>query len=254
MDFVSLKIDGNIGIVTLNKPPLNAFNLQMYKEVRDTFQSINERNDIWVAILRAEGKVFCTGNDVKEFTKITDTKTAAAYAAQVGESVGSVYMCRVPLIGAVHGMALGSGLALSSCCDILVAAENTKFGIPEVKVGIVGGACFISRMLPQQLHRYMAFSGDMMTAEEMKHFGAVLKIVPLDILQDTVQQIASRLLDNPPLALRGFKAAINTNENAMLVEKYAVESSYTKEMQKTEDFKESLISFFEKRKPIYKGR
>jgi enoyl-CoA hydratase len=111
----------------------------------------------------------------------------------------------------------------------------------------------ISRMLPQQLHRYMAFSGDMMTAEEMKHFGALLKIVPQDHLRETVLEIASRLLGNPPLTLRGFKAAINTNEDARLVEKYAVEASYTKQMPGTEDFKEAVMSFLEKRKPIYKG-
>jgi enoyl-CoA hydratase/carnithine racemase len=109
-------------------------------------------------------------------------------------------------------------------------------------------------MLPQQLHRYMSFSGDMMTAEEMKHFGAVLKVVPLDRLSDEVQEIAYRLLSNPPLTLRGFKAAINTNENARLLEKYAVELSYAKEMPNTEDAKEAIVSFFEKRAPVYKGR
>lgn len=254
MDFISLNVDNHVGIVTMNKPPMNTFNLQMYRELKDTFLSINERDDIWVAILQAEGKVFCTGNDVKEFTKITDAETATDYAGKVGESIGSVYACRVPVIGSIQGMALGIGLALASCCDVLVAAENTKFGIPEVKVGIIGAACFISRMLPQQLHRYMSFSGDMMTAEEMKHFGAVLKIVPPDRLRDTALEMVSRLLSNPPLTLRGFKAAINTNENALLVEKYAVESSHTKEMPKTEDFKEAVSSFLEKRKPVYKGR
>ena len=254
MDFISLNVENHTGIVTMNKPPRNNFNLQMYKELGDTFRSINKSDDIWVAILRAEGKVFSTGNDVNEFVKITDTETAAEYTDKVAESVGSVYTCRVPLIGAVQGKALGIGLIFASCCDILIAAENTKFGIPEVKVSLVGAACFISRMLPQQLHRYMSFSGDMMTAEEMKHFGAVLKVVPLDRLSDQVQEIASRLLSNPPLTLRGFKAAINTNENARLLEKYAVESSYTKEMPNTEDAKEAIVSFFEKRAPVYKGR
>ncbi len=254
MDFVSLKVDGHLGIVTMNKPPMNTFNLQMYREVRDTFRSVNERDDIWVALLRAEGNTFCTGNDVKEFTRIAGGKEAGDYAAKVGESIDSVYACRVPVICAAQGMALGTGLALCSCCDILVAAEKTKFGIPEVKVGIVGAACFISRILPQQLHRYLSYSGDMIAAEELKHFGAVLKVVPPDRLQDTALEIAARLLNNPPLVLRGFKAAININENAALVEKYAVEAGYTKEMFETEDLKEAVASFLEKRKPAYKGR
>lgn len=254
MDFISLSVENHAGIVTMNKPPRNNFNLQMYKELGDTFLSINKRDDIWVAILRAEGKVFSTGNDVNDFVEITDMEKAAEYSGKVAASIGSVYACRVPLIGAVQGKALGIGLVLASCCDILVAAEDTKFGIPEVKVSVIGGACFISRMLPQQLHRYMALSGDMMTAEEMKHFGAVLKVVPLDRLSDTVLEIASRLLNNPPLTLREFKAAINTNENDRLLEKYAVELSHAKGMINTDDAKEAVVSFLEKRAPEYKGR
>ena len=221
----------------------------------DTFRSIDAMEEIWVVIFRAEGKHFCTGNDVNEFTKITTAEGATDYARMVSDGIGLVYECKVPVIGAIHGMALGTGLALASSCDIIVASENAKFGIPEISVGIIGAACFISRMLPQQLHRYMSYSGDMMTAEQMKHYGAVLKVVPQDQLMASAMEVAKRLLGNPPRALRGFKAAINGNENARLKEKYALEISYAKEfMLGTEDFTEAVTAFIEKRKPVYKGK
>lgn len=254
MDFLSLKVEGHAGIVTMDKPPMNTFNLQMYQELQETFEAINDNDRIWMAIFRAEGKNFSTGNDVSEFTMLTSPEKGLSYSKKVSDSVGSVYACRVPVIGVINGMALGTGLALASCCDILIAAEDARFGLPEGRVGIVGAACFISRMLPQQLHRYMAYSGDMMTAEEMKSFGAVLKVVPGEQLLASAMGVAERLLKNPPLVLKGFKAAINTNENAILKEKYAVEMSYTVPLLKTADFKEAVTSFLEKRKPAFRGQ
>ena len=254
MDFFSIARQGNIGILTMNRPPMNNFNLQMYRELQESIAAINADDDIWAAIFRAEGKNFCTGNDVKEFINLTDQKSAAAYADKVSIAVGSVGACRVPLVGAINGMALGTGLGLASLCDVLVADDRAKFGIPEARVGIVGMACFIRRMLPEKLHRYMAFSGEMMTAEEMKAFGAVLKVVPAERLLDEAIKVAERFLMNPPLVLRGFKASMNANENASLGEKYAVEASYTAKLCTTEDFREAVNSFFEKRKPAFKAR
>jgi enoyl-CoA hydratase len=210
-------------------------------------------DDVWVVILRADGKSFSTGNDVNEFMTIGTANDADAYASVVSDGIASIYECRVPVIGAIHGKALGAGLAMASCCDILVASENALFGLPEIIVGIVGAACFLSRMLPQQLARYMAYSGEMMTAEQMKHFGALLKIVPASQLLESAIDIAEHLIKNPPLALRGFKAAMNRNENARLKEKYAIEIGYLKELIGTDDFKEAVGAFLEKRKPVFNG-
>jgi len=253
MDYVSLIVENHIGMVALNKPPVNSFNLQMYNEIRNTFQSINNMDDVWVVILRAEGKSFSTGNDVNEFMTISTAEHAEAYARVVSDSIASIYECRVPVIGAIHGKALGACLAMASCCDVLVASENAMFGLPEIIVGIVGASCFLSRMLPQQLARYMAYSGEMMTAEQMKHFGALLKIVPASQLLESAIDIAGQLTKNPPLALRCFKAAMNRNENARLKEQYAVEIGYGKELIGTDDFKEAVGAFLEKRKPVFKG-
>lgn len=255
MDYISLRIENHIGFVTIDRPPVNAINIQLYREIRDLFQSINKNQDIWLVILNSKGKHFSTGNDVADFTKITTIKEAIAYSNVVSASTSAVYECQVPIIAAVRGLVLGAGLGLASCCDILVSSENAKFGMPEVKVGIVGGAHVLSRILPQHLHRYMSFSGDMMTAEQMRQYGAVLKVVKDDQLLESVMEIAEHILSSPPRTLKGFKLAMNKNENAQSDKKYAVETKLCREMMyKTEDFTEALAAFFEKRKPVYKGR
>lgn len=255
MEHVSLNVENHIGVVTINRPPVNSLTIQCYKEIMGTFKSIDNMDDIWVVVLRAEGKYFSTGNDVKEFRMVTSVDSTVENDQMVrNDCICAVYECRVPVIGAIQGMALGTGMILASCCDILIASENAVFGIPEIKIGLVGAACFISRVLPQQLHRYMAYSGDILTAEQMKHFGSVLKVVPEDQLLASAMKISAHLASQPPLALRGFKVAINRNENAQLKEKYGLEFSYAKEVVMTEDFKEAQSAFFEKRQPVFKGK
>ncbi len=254
MDYVSFQVENHIGLVTINKPPVNSFNRQLYQEVKETFQSIGKMDDVWVVILRAEGKNFSTGNDVNDFMMLNDAESAVAYARFVSDCAASIYECPVPVIGAINGKALGAGLVMASCCDILVAAESALFSLPEIKVGIVGAACFLSRMLPQQLVRCMSFTGDMMTAEQMKHFGALLKVVPENQLRETAMNVARHLTKNPPLTLRGFKLAMNQNENARLPEKYAVEIGYGKKLIGTEDSMEAVGAFLEKRKPLFTGK
>ncbi|MGB4548824.1 MAG: enoyl-CoA hydratase/isomerase family protein, partial [Syntrophales bacterium] len=226
MDFISLKVENSIGILTLNRPPINSLNLQVYQELRNAIQSISERREIRVVILRAEGKNFSFGNDVAEFTKFTTGNILIDYAGVASDCVRSLYECLVPFIGAVNGLAVGTGCALVSCCDVIIASENAKFSMPEIKVGIVGAACFLSRILPQHLHRYMAFTGDVITAEQMKQYGAVLKVVPENQLLESAIGVAKRIAELPPLAIKELKAAINRNENAQLKEKYALEIKY----------------------------
>ncbi len=251
MSTLHLSVEAHIGTVTLNKPPANALDRRTYVELRKLFEAINTRDDIWVVLFKAEGKHFSTGNDVHEFLGLTTTEQAQAYGQDVSNAVAAVYNCRVPVVAAVNGNALGAGLAIASCCDVIVAADSARFGLPEIRVSIVGAACFIARMVPQHLHRYLAFSGDVLTAEEMKQHGAVLKVVPQAELWATALAVAQKLAAMPPLCLRGFKAAMNENENAALPAQYAVELSHGLPLIDSQDFKEAVNSKLEKRPPVF---
>jgi enoyl-CoA hydratase len=255
MSLVSLeRVADHIGLVTIDKPPSNAFDRTLYRAVRDTFAQIDSRDDLRVAVLQSKGKNFSTGNDVNDFLLLDDAQAAADYAQQVTDGIASVYECRVPVVGAVQGKALGAGLALASCCDVLVASDDAQFGVPEVRVSIVGAACFIARLLPEKLHRYMAYSGDVLSAAELQQHGALLKVVPRAELLATAMAVAQRIAAQPPLCVRGFKAAINDNEQARLREKYGHEVSFTRDLIGTADFREAVESQLARRAPVFHGR
>ncbi|WP_156289669.1 enoyl-CoA hydratase-related protein [Oceanobacillus salinisoli] len=252
MNFVDLKIENNIGIVTLNREPINALTYEMYQEIKEIFQSINEMDDIRLVILRAEGRMFSPGNDVSEFKTLQEG--TRDYADMVKTSIASVYECRVPVIGAIHGVALGAGMAIAACCDILVASEETVFGIPEIKVGIIGAAEFADLLVPRKVLNYMALTGNPITAKEIQSYGGIKKVVSRERLMNAAYEIADEFLAVGPIALRYFKEALQTNLDAKLVDKYTLEASYTEKYSETEDFMEAVTSFLEKRKPQYKGK
>lgn len=254
MDFVTLEVKDFIGVVTVNRPPVNAVNAQLYQEIADTFRSINEMDDVRVVVFRAEGeKAFLAGNDLNEFLTMTP-ENADERMRKVRESFWSVYDCRVPVIGAINGIAPGTGLAYASVCDVIIASENATFSLPEINVGVMGGAKHLSRLVPQMVVRYMHYTGKPMTAAEMKEYGAVLKVVPKEELLDAAMQVASEISKKSPIAIKLAKQSLNTIEYMDLKEGYTFEQSLSRELSGYEDSKEAVNAFFEKREPVFKGK
>lgn len=254
MDFVGLEVRDHVGIVTVDRPPVNAADSQLYGEIAETFGALNHRDDVRVAILRAEGKkAFMAGNDLNEFATM-DPDNAGERMRLVRESFWSVYDCRVPVIGAINGPALGSGLCYAAVCDALVAAEEATFGLPEINVGVMGGAKHLSRLVPQMVVRYMHYTGDTLTAKEMKEYGAVLEVVPRERLLQTALELAGRIAKKSPIAVRFAKRALNGIEHMDLKDGYEFEQGLTGELSGYEDSKEAAQAFFDKREPVFKGR
>lgn len=254
MDFVGLEVRDHVGIVTVDRPPVNAVSLQLYGEIADTFEALNDRDDVRVAILRAEGeKAFMAGNDLNEFATM-EPDNAGERMRQVRESFWSVYDCRVPVVGAINGPALGSGLCYAAVCDALVAAEEATFGLPEIDVGVMGGAKHLSLLVPRMVVRYMHYTGATLTAEEMKQYGAVIEVVPRERLLRTAMELAERIAKKSPIATRFAKESLNKIEYMDLKEGYEFEQSLTGELSGYEDSKEAARAFFEKREPVFRGR
>ncbi len=253
MDFVKLEITGHIGIITVDRPPLNSVNMQTYKEIIETFNIINGNDEIYVVILTAKGKAFMAGNDLNDF-RGPCKEDYVNYAKLVNEGLAAPYNCRVPVIGAINGLALGTGTAIASCCDLLVAAEEALFGITEINFSLVSGPCHISRLLPETAARNYCMRGKRITAKELAAYGAICKIVHKDELLNTAMEIAEEIASKPPLAMIVLKRAMNANQEFRIMEKYALEMSYTQFLVNTEDFEESIAAFFEKRQPIFKRK
>jgi len=255
MEFIRYEASGHIAIITLNRPSQNAFNYQMYKELKETFAMIDRAADIWTVIIRAEGRYFSTGNDVGDFQAGVIDVSMEEYGIMVEAGLGSVVNCKVPVICAVQGIAVGSGFCIPTYSDIVIATPAARFGVTEIKVGIIGGAPEASFSLPPKIVRYMALTGNLLTAEEMERHSFVLKVVPPDQLMDSAVELAEAIVRNPPIALKYMKASLNNIYRPdILAKKIEFDGEKTGAHMRTEDFKEAVGAFLEKRKPEYKGR
>lgn len=253
LEFLSLEIRENIGIVTMNNPPLNILTEQVYTEVGIVFDHINEVDDIWVLILRAEGKSYPVGLDVKSFRENMSTGRQVSSATIFYNSTVSVYNCRVPVISAVHGSALGGGLCYAAGSDFIIAAEGSKFGFPEVKLGVIGGGAHLPRLVPPMIVRNLMFTGEFLTAEEMLKYGGITSIVPRDKLDEAAWKKALELKAKGKLVLRHLKKALNEQEIYEMEYKNLFDIKHTALMCKTDDLLEAVNAFLEKRPPALTG-
>jgi len=253
--FVRVAIEDHIAVVTLDRPPVNAFSGQMYQDTMDTFNELSADRNVSVAILTGAGeKAFCAGNDINEF-KNPDPAEIAAHGRLVERCFSAIHFCEVPVIGAINGHALGTGTALCGVCDVLIASPNATFGIPEITVGVIGGGRFLMRLVPQQKARWLAFSGERIPAEEMYRLGALEKVVPQGELLPAALAMARRIISvAPPAGIRLEKQALNEMEFLNLEEGNKREHHYSGQLRGTPDALEAARAFFEKRPPRFTGR
>ncbi len=251
MSAFSVEQNGPIAVVTLDRPPINSMVRETYIELHEVFSQLGERGGARVAVLRARGRFFCPGNDVSEFQGLISPEQAAAYAQLVSDGIGAVYHCKLPVVAAVHSHAMGAGMAMAACADVIVAADETLFGIPEIKVGVVGASAFLALMVPEKVARYLALSGGSIGAHQVQQYGGVHSVVPADQVFDEAMAVATELCKRPPTALRYFKEAMNINQDARLAERYAREAEYTRQFVGSAEWNEAVNAFLQKREPHY---
>ena len=253
---ISYEIQGKIAVVTLQKAPYNICNRYFYGEIADTFEKISATDGLSCVILKSDMKVFCAGGEFQEIQSIGSMTKEQAYegAGECTRCMASIYGCRYPVIAAVNGKAIGAGMALAACCDIIIAEEKTMFSVPEVSVGFIGASEFIQLLLPPKIARYHYFTGKPISAAEVKSYGGILDVVPIERLMERTLEVAQELCNVSPLALGYAKKALNENDNAGLVDKYMHEYDYTLEFSKSEDYKEAIQAIIDHRKPEYTGK
>lgn len=252
-ELLRLDVSDFIATVTLDRPPVNALNLALYNEIRSVFDEISERqSDVRVAILTATGKYFCAGRDLKTADNDPPEKRSAAVRA----AFGSLYHCAVPVIGAINGPALGGGLTLVLDCDIIIASERATFGLPEINAGLCGGMALNRRGFNQYQGRRLYFTGEAISAAELYRMGVADSVVPHEQLMTEATKLATVLASKSPIALRAAKWSANEVEKILDFEQAyrAVESRVSLALAATEDHKEAVRAFIEKRPPVFQGR
>lgn len=240
--------------VELARSPANAVHRDMYIEIRQAFGNVDQLGeDVRAIVLSGQGKHFCAGNDLDEFATMTPDN-AAERMWRVREAFFSISGCSVPVIGAVHGAVLGTGLALAGSCDFVVAARSSRFGLPELTVGVMGGARHLARMAPQPLVRRMYFTGQPETAEAFAAAGGSIMVCDDDQLMAQASRLAQRIASFSPTAVRVSKRVLDRIEWMPLTEGYEFEQNATVRMSGHPDAKEALAAFREQRSPGYLPR
>ena len=257
MDLKHFKLDVTDGIATvvIDRPPVNAQNQEAREEFIWLFDALSDRDDVRVVVLTGTGDMFSAGADIKE--RIGIAREPGDYIRNnrlVREFFYAASDCAKPVIAAINGPALGAGFALALACDILLASENAYVAMPEVNVGLAGGARALMKHFSPSRVRAMYFTGARIPAAELYRLGIIEACVPRAQLMDRALEIARDIAAKSPLTIRHLKRALNTIEEMPARDGYRFEQTVTLELSHTEDAREAQRAFIEKRKPVFKGR
>lgn len=254
--FETINVDkkDKVTVVTINRPQaLNALNTAVLNDLEKFFKSIKEDKTCRVVILTGSGdKAFVAGADIKEISTL-NKKTSQEFAIK-GQSVFSmIESLPQVVIGAINGFTLGGGLELALSCDFLVAVPTSKFGLPEVGLGLLpgfGGTQRLSRLVGLSKAREMIFTGKHIAADEALKVGLVNQVVEGSPVE-AAQQIANKILTNGPNAIAHAKRAINTGFDLELSKGLQIEAEQFSQLFDTPEQKEGIAAFIEKRKPVF---
>lgn len=248
---------GRIAYVTVNRPEvMNALNARAHEELNEAWNDFKDDDDVWVGILSGAGeRAFCTGNDLKESAGRTPEERAKERPPFAG--ITSRFDCPKPIIAAVHGYCIAGGFETALACDLIIAADNTQFSLPEVKVGLVAGAGGLHRLArtaPLKATMGLVLTGKRISADEAYRLGIVNEVVPVDDLMATAERWAEEIIECAPIAVRLTKEVVLTGLHLPVEDAIARDTAEVKpRLRATEDYLEGPRAFAEKRKPVWSG-
>jgi enoyl-CoA hydratase len=255
MHAIDLQVRDHVAVVTLQRPPVNATNRAMRLELTRLFDAIGDRQDIRAVVLTGAGKTFCAGADIKERTELTGEPGEYNELNRLArEMFYSILECPKPVVAAVNGHALGAGMAIALCCDILLASQDAVFGMPEIDVGLAGGVKYLQRHLPPSKVRRLLLTGQRISAPELYRLGVLEECVPPGELMPQAMAVAGEIASKSPMTVRLLKESFTAVENMSLRDGYRLEQNVSKAMSQTADAQEAQLAFVQKRKPVFTGR
>ena len=229
MTVTTTTIADRVAEVVMDAPPVNALTVAGWFEVAASVTAAGQNSEVTAVILRAEGRGFNAGVDIKEIQ-------ARGMEALIGVNRGcyaafkAIYECEVPVIAAVHGFCLGGGIGLVGNADVIVASDDATFGLPEVDRGALGAATHLARLVPQHKMRAMVYTAATATAAELQHYGSVLRVVPRDELQAAAREVAMTIASKDPTIIRRAKESLNGIDPVDVNRSYRFEQGFTFEL------------------------
>ena len=246
---------GRVGLITLNRPQaMNALNNQLMRELMDALDAFDKNDGIGAMVITGNEKAFAAGADIKEMAgksihEMMDTDHIAVF--------GRIRTIQKPVIAAVSGWVLGGGCEIALSCDMIVASESAMFGQPEINIGVIpgaGGTQRLTRAVGKVIAMEMILNDRRLTAQEAYQFGMVNRVVPVDGYLEEALKLAEEIASRAPIAVRAAKKMINQAFERTLSEGLVAEKQEFYNLFATEDQKEGMRAFMEKRKPEWKGK
>ena len=248
-------IDDCVATLTMDSPPVNALTRTLNDELTHALDRISETDDIRVVVLTGAGKQFCAGADLKGRAQlIKGPGDLQAHSRRTRECFHAIRECAKPVIAAINGAALGSGLAMVASADILIASDKATIGAPEVDVGLLGGGRHAMRLFSHSRLRRMMLTGYRVPGPELYRLGIIEACTTPEELMPAAMELAQTIASKSPVSTRMIKHTLNVIEQMSLRDGYRYEQDMTAAIAKSEDAKEAQLAFREKRKPAFKGR
>lgn len=257
MTYTSILVEtrGRVGLITLNRPQaMNALNNQLMRELMDALANFDTDENIGVMVITGNEKAFAAGADIKEMADKTihqmmDSDHIAVF--------GRIRTIQKPVIAAVSGWALGGGFEVALSCDMIIASDSAKFGLPEINLGVIpgaGGTQRLIRAVGKALAMEMILNDRKINAQEALQYGLVNRVVPVSDYLDEAMKLADEIAGRAPLAIRAAKKMINQSYERFLTDGLAEEKQVFYNLFSSEDQKEGMNAFVEKRKPNWTGK
>jgi enoyl-CoA hydratase len=230
MAIITTMDENGIAEIVVDSPPVNALTVAGWFELADAITAAGRDSATRAVVLRAEGRGFNAGVDIKEMQNTT------GFDALIGANKGcyaafaATYECAVPLIAAVHGFCVGGGIGLVGNADIIIASDDAYFGLPEVDRGALGAATHLSRLVPQHKMRAMVYTAATATAAELHHYGSVLQVVPKAELREAAMTVARSIAAKSPTVMRAAKECLNGIDLWDVKKSYRFEQGFTFEL------------------------
>ena len=239
-------IQGHIGEVVLDHPPVNALDSTAWNELADVIGQLGTRSEVRCLLVRAEGKGFCAGVDVKEMQQHPERIVELNRGNY--RTFRAVRSCEVPVVTAVHAFVIGGGIGICGASDVVIAADDAYFSLPEIDRGAMGGASHLSRMLPLHKVRAAFFTGGRIPAAEAYRLGALEQVVPAKELPKSARAFAGLIAEKSRRALVLAKEALNGIEGRDVDHGYRFEQGFTLEMYLHEDSQKARDAFVKNKK------
>jgi len=242
----TVDITDGIAEVVMDHPPVNALTVAGWYELADVVTATGRNPEVGALVLRAEGRGWNAGVDIKEMQNTEGFEALLGANRGCYAAFAAVYECEVPVISAVHGFCLGGGIGLVGNSDIIVAAEGTRFGLPEVNQGALGAATHLARLVPQHKMREMVYTAEPIDASLMEAWGSISKVVPHEELRDAAVEIAAKICTKSRFVIRRAKECLNGIDVVDVKRSYRFEQGFTYELNLSGVSDEARDAFVDK--------